>query len=192
MLPQVGGTRGDRLPFPIGEKRSSELSAQLDPLLGMEVFGQEGNVYRLVRLNLAAGLSGGAPAAGASQACGRIFTYTLTATGVHAYDVKLAQRTGTVPANRPVGVGVQNQAALDDNDYFWIHVDGPYFDLWAGDDGTNFVIGDYVALDDDADLGCVYSLSTTFTPEFLIGICLTTEAGVDATVRVRPYKKLQA
>lgn len=190
----IFGIEGGLVSFPIGEKVGSSEGgyAALEKQLGQEVRGRNGHVARLVRLDPAAGLSGGAPAAGASQAGGRVFTYTLQSDDTHAYDVKLAQRTGTIPANRPVGVALTDQEALSDNDIFWLHVDGPVMEVWSGDDGTDFVIGQYVSLDDDADLGCVYCVGTTFPTEFAIGISLTTETGTDALVKIRPFHKLQA
>lgn len=190
----VFGTLGSLVSFEVGGKIASDdpAYAAYEKQLGTEVVGKDGHVIRMVRLDVAAGLSGGSAAAGASQACARVFTYTAQLTGVHAYEVKLAQRTGTKPANRPVGVALTDQVALSDNDIFWLHVDGPLMEVWLGDDGTDVAIGDYVALDDDADLGCVYGLSTTYTVEFILGVSLTTEAGTDATIKIRPLHKLVA
>lgn len=190
----IFGIEGGLVSFPIGTAVSSTDGgyAALEQQLGQEVRGRHGHVVRMVRLDLSGGLAGGAPAAGATQACARVFANTIETTDTLHHEVKLAQRTGTIPANRPVGVALTDQDALADNDIFWLHVDGPVMEVWAGDDGTDFVIGQYVALDDDADLGCVYCLGTTFTPEFMIGRCITTETGTDALVKVRPINKLRA
>lgn len=191
----IFGIEGGLVSFPVGERIGSDDPAYdaYNKQVGMEVRGKNGHVIRLVRLDVAAGLAGGAVAAGASASCcARVFAYSAQLTGVHGYDVKLAQRTGTVPTNRPVGVALTDQDALTDNDLFWLHVDGPEMDVYMGSDGTDAVIGDYIALDDDTDLGVVYSLGTTFTPEFILGVNLTTQAGVDATLKIRPLRKLAA
>lgn len=189
MLTQVGGTRGDKLPFPIGEKRSSELSAQLDPLCGMEVFGQNGDVFRLVRLNIAAGLTATADTAGAQSAA---FAYSALATdATRTFDVQKALRGGTKPLNKVCGFGRPDQVALDDNDYFWLHVDGPMIEGILGDDVTALAIGDFLDLDDDADTGKLYSGGTTFSAEFTVGTCLTTDPGADLPVQFIPCKKFR-
>lgn len=185
MLTQVGGSKGDRPPFPIGEKRSLEEMPYLDALVGMEITGRNGDVFRLVRLNIAAGL-----AAAAAQCMA--FAYTALATSAaRTFDVELAVRGGTKPINRAVGFGRPDQVLLVDNDFFWLHVDGPKITMLLGDDVTALAIGDYVDLDDDADKGKVYSGGTTFTPEFHLGTCLTTDPGADTRIDVIPYRKFR-
>lgn len=189
MLTQVGGTRGDMAPFPIGEKRSSELSEQLDPLCGMEIHGLNGDVFRLVRLNIAAGLTATAGTGGAR--CGA-FAYSLEAEEVtKTFDVQMAVRGGAKPINRVCGYGRPDQVALADNDYFWLHVDGPVIAGYLGDADVNVAVGDYIDLDDDADTGKVYGGGTTFSAEFTQGVSRSTEAGTDAIVLFTPIRKFQ-
>ena len=185
------GTHGTLMPFPLGEKVSSDFATQYDKLLGMVVEGPKGRKFRLVKYAAATALAGPA-AAGANVAGARLFA---VATGdaddvTTMFNVTPAQRTGTIPLNRPIGAALKDQVALNQNDYFWLQFDGDYMDLWMGDDGTDALVGEYAALDDDADLGCIYTLDTTFTPEFLIGTFLETYTGVDQVVKVRPYKPL--
>ncbi len=184
------GTLGTLAPFPIGEKRNSS-DFNYDSKLGMEIVGPKGRKFRLVQYVSATALAGPA-AAGANVAGGRAFAPTAANLDdpLTMHKVGLAQRTGTKPQNRAIGFALSNQDALVQNDYFWLQFDGDYIEMWFGDDGTDVAPGDYVALDDDADLGCVYSLGTTFTVEFMLGVSMSTQAGTDALINVRPYRPI--
>lgn len=180
---------GVGLPFPLGEKRSSN-NTELAKVLGLVVEGPKGRKFRLVQYREATALAGPS-AAGTNVAGARCFA---VATGdlddPNPFYVTRAQRGAAKPLNRVIGVALKDQLALVQNDYFWLQFDGDYIDMWLGDDGTDIAVGDYVALDDDADLGCIYGLSTTFTVEFLLGVAIDANTGVDAIVRVRPYRAL--
>lgn len=187
------GTKGEILPFPLGEKEAGTAPPGADlnrPKLGMVVEGPNGRRFMLVQYVEATALAGPA-AAGTNVAGARCFA---VATGdlddpLTMFGVTRAQRTGTLPLNRAVGAALKDQVALVQYDYFWLQLFcGDYLDLWLGDDGTDVLVGEYIALDDDTDLGCVYTLDTTFTPEFLIGIAMDTNTGVDAVLRVRPLR----
>lgn len=183
------GTHGSMLPFPLGEKVSSDVD--LSKNLGQIVEGKKGRKFRLVQYVSATALTG-AYAAGANIAGARHFAPTAANLDDPStmFKVGLAQRTGTKPQNRSIGVALKDQVDLVQNDYFWLQFDGDYIDMFMGDDGTNVAPGDYIALDDDADLGCVYGLGTVHTPEFEVGIAMSTETGVDALIQVRPTKAL--
>lgn len=184
------GTLGTMLAFPLGEKRSSD-NAELEKILGSVVEGKKGRKFRLVKYVSATALAG-PYAAGANVAGARHFAPTAANLDDPStmFHVGLAQRTGTKPQNRSIGVALKDQEALVQNDYFWLQFDGDYIDMFMGDDGTNVAPGDYISLDDDADLGCVYGLGTTHTPEFEVGIAMSTETGVDALIQVRPTRAL--
>lgn len=182
---------GVALPFPLGSKMSSD-NTELEKLLGMVVEGPRGRKFRLVKYVEATALAGPS-AAGTDVAGARLFAVAsadLDDPTATCFYVTRAQRTGTKPLNRTIGAALKDQVALVQNDYFWLQFDGDYLDLWLGDDNTDVAVGDYVALDDDTDLGCIYGLGTTFTVEFLIGVAMDANTGVDAIVRVRPYKPL--
>lgn len=189
MLTQVGGTRGDKLPFPIGEKRSIEEMPYLAALAGMEVKGQNGDEFRLVRLNVAAGLTAAAGTGGAQCSA---FAYSAKASDAAVdFDVEPAVRGGAIPINRVCGFGRADQVALADNDFFWLHVDGPEMEGYLGEVTTDVAVGEYLDLDDDADLGKLYGTDTTFSPEFTVGTSLETQTGNDAKIRFRPCKKFR-
>lgn len=182
---------GVALPLPLGGKAGSD-NTELAKLLGLEVTGRFGRKFRLVQYVSATALTGAA-AAGANIAGARHFAPTAAniADPSTMFKVGLAQRTGTKPQNRSIGVALKDQVDLVQNDYFWLQFDGDYIDMYHGDDATAVAVGDYVALDDDTDLGNVYGLGTTFTPEFMLGVAMDTNAGsVDAILRVRPLKPL--
>lgn len=187
------GTKGEILPFPLGEKEpGTAAGADLNRgKLGMVIEGPNGRKFRLVQYVEATSLTG-AFQAGANVAGARCFA---VATGdlddpLTQHHVTRAQRTGAKPLNRVIGVALKDQRDLVQYDYFWLQFDGDYIDMFLGDDGTDIAVGDYVALDDDADLGNIYGLSTTFTVEFLLGVAMDANTGVDGVIRVRPVKAL--
>lgn len=178
-----GGTKGAIATIPLGGKASSAQSAAMDPQCGTEIEDDRGNVFRLVRLNVSGGL-----ATGAVQYMA--FGYSAQAEDTtRTFDVEPNKSTSTKPLDKVAGFGVPNQVALDDNDYFWLHVAGPVMQGYLGDDGTDLAIGDFVNLDDDADLGKLKSGGDTFDAEYTVGVSLTTEAGTDAVVRFIPRQK---
>lgn len=109
----MGATKYTAASFPIGQKQAenSDFTGQ-SAQLGTTVTGPAGEKYRLVRLNNASGLT----AANAAKKC---FEYTSNNT---TYDVNVcADATDIV-----CGVAVADQVALDDNDHFWLQVDGRF------------------------------------------------------------------
>lgn len=189
---ELAGTIGTLAPFPIGAKESSDFSAANDPRLGMEIQGPNGRVFRLVKYVGSAALTGPA-AAGTNKAGGRGFAPTAAnlddPTTMNCVD--LAVLGGTKPTNRPVGYALKDQDDLVQNDYFWLQVDGDYFDLWTGDDNTDIAPGDYLQIDNDTDLGTVKGTGTTFDPEFSQFVALDTVTAVDSIVRGRPIHKIR-
>lgn len=187
------GTFGTLAPFPIGEKRAGTgLATGLHAAkLGMEVIGPRGRKFRLVQYADATALAG-ASAAGANVAGARAFApSTGNADAVETmFCVSLAQRTGAVPLNRTIGFALKDQEDLVQYDFFWLQFDGDYIDMFMGDDGTDAAIGDYISLDDDADLGCVYTTDTTHTPEFRLGVAIEVVTAVDTLIRVRPTQPI--
>lgn len=156
-------------------------------LLGTEQMDDAGNTYRLVRLDVAAGLAGSG--AGAGVAPYRAFGYDETFDAANPFDVQLALLGGA--PKRVCGFGVPTQVALNDNDFFWIQVDGPYIDGFLGDDGGDVALNEYVQIDDDADRGKLKTSDTVFDAEYSIGASLEVETGTDAVLRFRPIQKLQ-
>ncbi len=180
-----GGTKGAIGALALGKKVSSDQSAAFDPMCGLEIEDDRGNVFRLVRLNVAAGL-----ATGAVQYMA--FGYTALADdATRNFDVEPCKSTSTKPLDKVAGFGLPNQVALVDNDYFWLHVDGPVIQGYMGDDGTDLAIGDFVNLDDDADLGKLKTGADTFDAEYTVGVSLTTETGTDAVIRFVPRQKFR-
>lgn len=180
-----GGTLGGIASFPLGKKVSSTFASSLDRQCGTEVVDDKGNVFRLVRLNAAAGLAVGAVRYMA-------FGYTAEATDADpTYDVAPCASDSTKPLDKVAGFGLPNQVALVDNDYFWLHVDGPVIQGYMGDDGTDLAIGDFVNLDNDADLGKLASGGDTFNAEYTVGVSRSTQAGTDAVIQFRPCKKFR-
>jgi hypothetical protein len=180
-----GGSLGTLATIPLGGKASSAQSEAFDKQCGTEVEDGMGNVFRLVRLNAASGLA-------TSAVQYMSFGYSALADdATRTFDVEPNKSTSTKPLDKVAGFGLPNQVALDDNDYFWLHVDGPVIQGYLGDDGTDLAIGDFVNLDDDADLGKLKSGADTFDAEYTVGVSLTTEAGTDAVVRFVPRQKFR-
>lgn len=178
------GTNGTRAPFPLGESRTSTYSASLDPLLGMVVEGPKGRRFRLVRLNLSGGLT-------AANIEGRLFRPTTNGpTAAEQFDVIQAVSGGTAIQGRPIGAAIEDQDAVEDNGYFWLQFDGDHMAFWLGDDGTDLAAGEFIALDDDADLGAVKTTDATFGAETTLAVSLSTNTGTDAIVYGRPIKPL--
>lgn len=141
----AGGIHGSIGTIPIGDKVSaSSLSiTELSKQLGLEIEGTHGKAYRLVRLDLAAGMSS-FPAVAA-----RCFVYTASST----YDVEPADTIGSATAaTRVVGLSVGGQVDLDDNDLFWVQIDGR-FTAELGDGTAWGAVGDYIRPSGDTDLG---------------------------------------
>lgn len=176
----VAGTHGTLAPFPIGQKVSGDDFPAYTQMLGMEIEAEDGKKYRLVRLNNASGVT--APEYLA-------FGFTVAWSSDNPYDVTTALYGGT--PNRVCGFGVPDQAALEDNDIFWIQFDGPYIEVFLGDDGTDVAQGAYLRLDDDADRGKVRTVDTTFDAEFTLGVSLDTNTGTDAVLKMRPLHPLR-
>jgi hypothetical protein len=155
----------------------------MDPQCGTEIEDDRGNVWRLVRLNVSGGLT-------AANAQYMAFGYTIETEDVtRSFDVAKCASDSTKPLDKVAGFGVPNQVALDDNDYFWLHVYGPVMQGYMGDDGTDLAIGDFVNLDDDADLGKLKSGADTLNTEYTVGTSRTTETGTDAVIQFIPCKK---
>jgi hypothetical protein len=178
----------DPLPFPIGEARASADFPELDKLVGSYYRGKNGFACRLVRLNIPAGLDNSTEP---KKADCRAFARTLETTDVEppVYDVELALRGGTKPINRTCGFTIPGQAALVDNDLFFLVVKGPYIWVKLGDDDTDVAIGDYINLDDDVDKGNVYGVSTTISAEFTLGVAMDTRTGTDQELRIKPIRE---
>jgi hypothetical protein len=194
---ESAGTLGTMAAFPIGEKRSSD-NAELEKILGNEVYGKKGRKFRLVKYIGATALAG-ASAAGANVAGARLFA--VAAGNVDdpttLFHVQQAVLGGTAPLNRPIGVALKDQDDLVQNDYFWLQFDGDYMDLFMGDDGTNAAPGDYLGLDNDADLGTVKAIAASafdsggaLVQEESLFVCMSTETGTDALVKGRPIHPL--
>lgn len=178
------GTHGTIAPFPLGESRTSTYSGQLDPLLGMVIEGPYGRKFRLVRLNLSGGLT-------AANIEGRCFRPTTNGpTRSEQFDVIQTDSAGAAIAKRAIGAAVEDQDAVEDNGYFWLQFDGDHMAFWLGDDGTDVAPGEFLALDDDAELGAVKTADSTFGAETSIAVALSTNTGVDALIYGRPLKPL--
>ena len=175
----------DRLPFPIGEKRAAADFPEIDKLAGMVVRGRQGFKARLVRLNIAAGLT-------AALAECRAFAYTLQTTGTspETCDVELALLGGATPNKRVIGHSAPEQIVLVDNDLFWVVFGGPYVWGTLGDDAGTIAVGEYVGIDDDADKGKLKTHDTTFDPEYSIGIAIDAAAANDVQFRFKPLYDL--
>lgn len=175
----------DGMPLKLGEKRAAADFPALDKCVGMEVQGKDGYKARLVRLNIAAGLT-------QAEAECKAFCYSLVVDqAAPVNDVQLALLGGAISLKRVCGVTVPGQKALVDNDLFWLVFDGPV--LWGtlGDDAADIAIGEYVAIDDDADTGKLKSLDTTFTAEYTIGVSLDVAAADGDQFRFRPHHPLR-
>lgn len=187
----AGHFGGVGAPFPIGTKMSSD-NSELEKILGLEITGKNGRVFRLVKYVSATALTG-PYAAGANIAGARGFAPTAgnldDPTTMH--HVGLAALGATKPQNRPVGYALKDQVDLVQNDYFWLQVDGDYFDLWMGDDGTDVAPGDYLQIDNDTDLGCVKGSGTVLDAEFSQFVAMSTQAGTDALIQGRPIHKIR-
>jgi hypothetical protein len=168
------GTHGTIGLFPVGSKCPSTVEA-LEKNLGQEVEGPLGHRFRLVRLNIAAGLT-------AANAECRAFKYSADD---GTFDVELCTETG-----RACGFSVEDQVALDDNDYFWLHVDGPKIKGFLGDDAGNPAAGDYVEVDDDADKGKLKTTTTTYDAKLTMGVCLEAASTDGDLFYFRPIRKL--
>lgn len=180
-----GGTKGAIATIPLGSKASSAQASAMDPQCGTEIEDDRGNVFRLVRLNSASGLT-------AANVQYMAFGYTIETEDVtRSFDVAKCAADSTKPLDKIAGFGLPNQVALDDNDYFWLHVDGPVIQGYMGDDGTDLAIGDFVNLDDDVDLGKLKSGGDTFNDEYTVGVSRTTEAGTDAVIQFIPRQKFR-
>lgn len=124
--------------------------------LGIEIEGRINGAaakFRLVRTD------GALTAANAE--C-RTFSYTNVA-GDYSddYDVVLAPASLTTTTMIVCGVSVQDQEALEDNDAFWLQVEG-IVHLTNGDSGTPSA-GDLIGPANDADKGKVIDVNTTRT-----------------------------
>jgi hypothetical protein len=178
------GTLGTRPVFPIGESRTSTYANALDPLLGSVVEGPKGRKFRLVRLNVSGGLT-------AANIEGRLFRPTTNGpTAAEQFDVIQAVAAGTAIQGRPIGAALEDQDAVEDNGYFWLQFDGDHMAFWLGDDGTDVAAGEFLALDDDADLGAVKTTDSTFAAETTLAVALSTNTGTDAIIYGRPIKPL--
>lgn len=182
------GIHGEMGPFHVGEKVAGDApeADSIAELLGREYHDSDGNVYRLVRLDVAAGLAGSGVGAGVAPY--RAFGYDETFDADNPFDVQLALLGGA--PKRVCGFGVPTQVALNDNDFFFIQVDGPYIDGFFGDDGTDAALNEYLQIDDDADRGKLKTTDTTFDAEYTLGVALEAETGTDAVIRFRPIQKL--
>lgn len=187
----AGHFGGVGAPFPIGTKMSSD-NTELAKLLGLEITGKNGRVFRLYQYVGSASLTG-AYGAGTNRAGARGFAPVAGNLDdpLTQHKVDLAVLGGTKPTNRAVGYALKDQVDLVQNDYFWLQVDGDYFDLWMGDDTTDVAPGDYLQLDDDTDLGAVKGSGTTFSAEFSAFVSMSTQAGNDALIQGRPIHKLR-
>lgn len=176
---------GTPLPFPLGEKRASADFEALDKLVGTEYTGQDGFKARLVRLNIAAGLTQ------ANAEC-RSFCYSLvTDLAAPVHDVQLALLGSSISLKRVCGQSVPGQVALSDNDLFLILFDGPELPGTLGDDTGDIAIGEYVGIDDDADTGKLKTHDTTFDAEYSLGVSLDVATADGDQFRFRPIRPLR-
>lgn len=128
-----GGTHGTLAPFPIG-KKVAHADVDLSALLGLEIQTENGKAFRLVRLDKGAGLT----TANAEMVA---YSYTDQTT----YDVDTAASGESV-----CGVGVEDQDALSDNDYFWLQIQGRCKLI---DDGAGVTAGHTLEVDSTAREG---------------------------------------
>jgi hypothetical protein len=174
------GTLGTLSGLVVGKKVASADFPDYAKWLGTEIVGPRGEKYRLVQLNVAAGVAVPQYLAFANS--------TPTTDLTRNFDVELAVRGGAKPTNRVCGYAIEGQVALVDNDIFWLQFDGPEIAGYIGDDNTDVAVGDYLNLDDDADKGKLYGVGTTFSAEFTQGVALDANTGVDQLVRFIPIK----
>jgi hypothetical protein len=174
------------LPFPLGEKRAATAAddeGRLEALLAKlgneyEVTLGDGNdgTVRLMRLNLVAGVA--APAK---------LTFKLsTPNGAPDHDVLPV----TAQTDRPAGIGIVGQEALDDDDFFFVITDG-VATVIKGDDAANVTAGDYIDPDNDALTGRVFTNTTTFTKGVTIGRALGATTGAQEDLLIRILDKLE-
>jgi hypothetical protein len=154
--------RAEVLPFPIGEKRSSDLADTYDDLIGTTyytIFNSEEVRVRLCRLNIAAGLS--------TDVGGRIVKESTAG----AHDVELADAA----TDYVYGIIPDNQEDLVDNDYFFVIVEG-ICEVRMGDDATAFVAGDLIGISGDTDEGKAEK-DDTYEPLSNIGTAVDADPG---------------
>jgi len=146
----AGGIHGSIGTIAIGDKVSASSLAitEMTKQLGTEIEGLDGKRYRLVRLDLAAGVSS-LPATAA-----RALIYTTRS----SFDVKPC----TAVTDRCVGLTVGGQVDLDDNDLFWAQIDGR-FTAELGDGTAWGAIGDYIRCSGDTDTGKFEEAATAGT-----------------------------
>lgn len=135
-----GGTHGTLATIEIGQKvpASSDAYSAYDRQVGSEIEDKNGKRYRFVRLNQANGRA----------SCGkRTFFYT---SNNQLYDVDYT----TSDDDQCCGVSVEGQVDLDDNDLFWLQIDGRVT-LTNSDDATDVALGDLLRCSGDTDLGKV-------------------------------------
>jgi len=146
----AGGIHGSIGTIDIGDKVSASSLAitELTKQLGSVIEGPDGKAYRLVRLDLAAGVSS-LPAVAS-----RAFIHTVRLT----HDVKPC----TAVTDRCVGVSVGGQVDLDDNDLFWLQIDGR-FTAELGDGTAWAALGDYIRCSGDTDTGKFEEAATNGT-----------------------------
>lgn len=174
------GIKGTIATFPLGERLPSTALSydEISKQIGQEVDGPKGTKFRLVRLNIAAGLS-------AANAVKRCFKYSAGAAST--YDVELSGGAGA-EGDKCCGVSRDDQVALSDNDLFWIQFDGR-MTLFKGD-GTDVADGDPVSVDDDADKGKVHKEGTAIVSEtFWVARNATT--GTDQDLVADPIRPLR-
>jgi len=165
---------GNILPFPLTEK-----TAICETTLGTEFTLNHARgpiTVRLCQLDLAAGTA---------VPLGKVFKGS-TATGIPNHQVMPT----TATADRVYGVGMTEEALVD-NDYFFVQVEG-VVSVFMGDDGTDTVIGELLAADNDTDTGTVYNTERLLAAQLYtdFAIALEVVTGTDAYVLAVLIRKL--
>lgn len=145
----TGGIHGSIGTIPVGDKVSASSAAitELSKQLGSVIEGEDGKAYRLVRLDVAAGVSS------LPSDAARCVVYTARTT----FDVELCDAV----TERCVGLTVPGQVDLADNDLFWVQIDGR-FTAELGT-GTAWAAGDYIRCSGDTDKGKMEEAATSGT-----------------------------
>ena len=160
------GTHGTLAPFPIGESQATATFPALDSMLGMEVEGLRGEVYRLVEAS---------EAASASVAPQCLFKRDGAD---DLYTVNIADGA----TDRPCGITVPGQAAIAVGDAFWLQVAGRFTATTGTSNSGVVTAGDYIKTDAVAGAGHIQTNTTTHVEGVTFARCLgtTTAAGQDS------------
>jgi hypothetical protein len=152
------GIHGSLAPFPIGEVLATADFPALDAMLGMEIEGLRGEVYRLVEASELAAT------ADAPQCL-------FKRDGADdAYTVNIADGA----TDRPCGITVPGQVAIAVGDAFWLQVEGRATGT-AGSTGSGAVTaGHYIKTDAVAGKGHIQTNTTTFAEGVTFGRALAT------------------